>query len=219
MQLHHLQAALDLARGGQLEPFHDLSKKHGGIDPDVGTPWALKAVAGLVQEMTGPALDIGQPEARRLMESRQMQSLLARHLPQVIVLAFRVPKKRRIGLGAGDRSLPLPDWTAALIEPPEALPPAQVLPPDVMGGAPRYRAQVQRLVRDGAVVADARQRAQGDGVHWHSPAPCVMAAGVPFLKVHHILPLAQNGPDRLSDVMALGPDSQRKAHHGARGLA
>ena len=145
--------------------------------------------------------------------------LLAHHLPQIDVLSFNVPKKRRLGLGAGDATLPLPDWAEAQVEPPETPPSVQVLSPENTGGAPSYWVRVRRYIRDAAVVSAAQLRAQGACEHCRRPAPFLTAAAVPFLEVHHLQPLAQHGPDSLSNVLALCPNCHRMAHHGAEGLA
>ena len=36
--------------------------------------------------------------------------------------------------------------------------------------------------------------------------------GRPYLEAHHIIPLAENGPDELSNMTALCPNCHRKMH-------
>jgi 5-methylcytosine-specific restriction protein A len=47
------------------------------------------------------------------------------------------------------------------------------------------------------------------------PAPFLDAVGVPFLEVHHVIPLASSGPDTTTNAVALCPNCHRELHHGA----
>jgi len=40
-------------------------------------------------------------------------------------------------------------------------------------------------------------------------------SGLAYLETHHIVPLADNGPDEISNVVALCANCHRKAHHAA----
>ena len=46
------------------------------------------------------------------------------------------------------------------------------------------------------------------------PAPFLDAEGVPFLEVHHVIPLATGGPDTITNAAALCPNCHRELHHG-----
>ena len=59
----------------------------------------------------------------------------------------------------------------------------------------------------------AKQRAAGACERCGGPAPFLMATGQPFLEVHHILRLADDGPDEPKNVAALCPNCHRAAHH------
>ena len=103
---------------------------------------------------------------------------------------------------------------------------AAALPADVIharallasGPAPRRQATRMEFRRDPYVVAAALIRAQG---RCEVPA-CTRAlflgtSGKPFLEVHHLVPLAMNGPDSLANVAALCPSCHREIHHGIEG--
>jgi len=86
------------------------------------------------------------------------------------------------------------------------------------GPAPRRIASRTEFLRNPYVVAAALLRARGG---------CEMPActrelftrpdGTPYLEVHHLVPLASDGPDTLSNVAALCPSCHREVHHGAHG--
>ncbi len=45
-------------------------------------------------------------------------------------------------------------------------------------------------------------------------APFFNDAGLPFLEVHHVFPLAAGGPDTVDNAVALCPNCHRELHHG-----
>jgi 5-methylcytosine-specific restriction enzyme A len=60
----------------------------------------------------------------------------------------------------------------------------------------------------------ARKRAMGACELCGEKAPFSTPAGEPFLEVHHILRLADDGPDDPENVAALCPNCHRNAHYG-----
>jgi 5-methylcytosine-specific restriction protein A len=60
----------------------------------------------------------------------------------------------------------------------------------------------------------ARLRANGICEYCNEPAPFVDIYGLPFLEVHHIRRLADDGPDIPKNVAALCPNCHREAHFG-----
>ena len=46
------------------------------------------------------------------------------------------------------------------------------------------------------------------------PAPFNKPTGEPFLEVHHVIGLAEGGPDIVENAVALCPNCHREAHHG-----
>ena len=69
--------------------------------------------------------------------------------------------------------------------------------------------------RNPHIVASALLRANGICETCASPAPFPRRTDqTPYLEVHHIIPLAANGPDTLANLQALCPNCHRKAHHG-----
>lgn len=71
-----------------------------------------------------------------------------------------------------------------------------------------YRLRSQ-LVKKYALV-----RAQGKCENCLKDAPFFASSGVPFLEVHHIFSLADDGPDIVENVAAICPNCHREAHFG-----
>lgn len=71
----------------------------------------------------------------------------------------------------------------------------------------------QRFVRDSRVRKEAMRRAAGH-CEWCGQPGFSMPDGRVFLETHHVVPLGEDGPDRLDNVAALCPNHHREAHHG-----
>ncbi|PMZ90142.1 MULTISPECIES: HNH endonuclease [unclassified Pseudomonas] len=69
-------------------------------------------------------------------------------------------------------------------------------------------------VRDPEVRAWVRQQAEGKCEGCGEPAP-FEKSGRPFLEVHHVKHLAQEGSDRTSNAVALCPNCHRRCHHSS----
>lgn len=67
-----------------------------------------------------------------------------------------------------------------------------------------------KLIRDYALI-----RANGICELCNNKAPFSTLKGFPFLEVHHILKLADDGPDEPANVAALCPNCHRESHFGA----
>jgi len=80
-----------------------------------------------------------------------------------------------------------------------------------------------------AQLAPTEYRRRSDSLHRYAlarsagvceacllPAPFVDKKGRPFLEVHHILRLADDGPDAPANVAAICPNCHRAAHHSLR---
>jgi 5-methylcytosine-specific restriction protein A len=65
--------------------------------------------------------------------------------------------------------------------------------------------------------AYAKLRAGGVCEYCGNPAPFVDLYGLPFLEVHHLHRLADDGPDAPDNVAALCPNCHREAHFGREG--
>ena len=68
--------------------------------------------------------------------------------------------------------------------------------------------------RSDQVAEYARARAHGTCEMCGRSAPFVTQNGEPYLEVHHILRLADDGPDDISHVAAICPNCHREAHYG-----
>ena len=69
--------------------------------------------------------------------------------------------------------------------------------------------------RDPAVVAWVLEQADGSCELCHSPAPFEDKFGEPFLEVHHVQHLAEEGADTPDNAVALCPNCHRRLHHSA----
>lgn len=73
---------------------------------------------------------------------------------------------------------------------------------------------VQQYSRDSAVVDWVLSRAKGICECCKQPAPFAGKDGTPFLEVHHVRQLADEGSDRLSNAVAVCPNCHRRLHCG-----
>lgn len=71
------------------------------------------------------------------------------------------------------------------------------------------------FVRDPAVKAWVLQAANGMCEGCSSPAPFTTMEGLPYLEVHHVMPLAALGSDTVGNAVALCPNCHRRCHHAA----
>lgn len=67
--------------------------------------------------------------------------------------------------------------------------------------------------RDAAVCAYVLDRAKGVCEACGMPAPFMKADGDPFLEVHHVVHLAEGGPDTIDNAVAACPNCHRRLHH------
>lgn len=68
-------------------------------------------------------------------------------------------------------------------------------------------------VRDPAVKAWVLQAAGGRCEGCGSPAPFIGMDGLPYLEVHHVMPLSSHGSDKTTNAVALCPNCHRRCHH------
>ena len=66
--------------------------------------------------------------------------------------------------------------------------------------------------RNQLVIEYAKRLAKGVCQLCDKPAPFSNQDGEPYLETHHIIPLANNGPDSIDNVAALCPNCHRKIH-------
>jgi HNH endonuclease len=90
-----------------------------------------------------------------------------------------------------------------------------VIPPAGAKVPTRVQAVSTSFVRDPAVKAWVLDRANGSCENCNEPAPFMMLDGQPFLEVHHLRRLADEGSDRVSNAVALCPNCHRRLHYGA----
>lgn len=72
---------------------------------------------------------------------------------------------------------------------------------------------VTTFVRDPAVKAWVLQVADGNCEGCGSPAPFIGTDGLPYLEVHHVVPLSCHGSDKTTNAVALCPNCHRRCHH------
>lgn len=80
---------------------------------------------------------------------------------------------------------------------------------------PTRMALAQYYQRCAQITCYARLRAKGICEGCGTRAPFVGPDGAPFLEVHHITRLADEGPDSPENVAALCPNCHRRAHYGS----
>ena len=79
---------------------------------------------------------------------------------------------------------------------------------------PRFEVRSTQCVRSPYVAELAKRKAQGICQDCYRPAPFYTRTNEPYLEVHHIKPLSDDGPDVLENVIALCPNCHRKRHYG-----
>ena len=67
-----------------------------------------------------------------------------------------------------------------------------------------------------AIKRYAKLRANGECENCNRKAPFLDRHGIPFLEVHHLFRLADDGPDSPDNVAAICPNCHREVHHGKR---
>lgn len=68
-------------------------------------------------------------------------------------------------------------------------------------------------VRDPAVKAWVLNMAKGVCEGCDHPAPFIGNDGLPYLEVHHVMPLASHGSDTPTNAVALCPNCHRRCHY------
>lgn len=79
------------------------------------------------------------------------------------------------------------------------------------GASAVYTSNTKQRKRNGLLVIAAKIRA-GGACQLCGKTPFVDRDGKPYLEAHHIVPLAEDGPDELSNMVALCPNCHRKMH-------
>jgi 5-methylcytosine-specific restriction protein A len=79
--------------------------------------------------------------------------------------------------------------------------------------------EVTQYQRDPAVKAWVLQQANGKCERCGQPAPFNGPDGLPYLEVHHVRQLADNGSDTVTNAVALCPNCHREAHYGENSKA
>jgi len=213
MALADLFAAVDRVERGDLGYFRTPSRSEYVVDPRNQTLWDLKPVFGLLLQTWG--LDLRGRQAG--MTSDSLKAQVRKVLPGLTLISFPTEEKRRLGLRRHDASLPDVSWSDAIVDTGSTFGPASVIQTGASQPA-YYFATTKVFLRDVGVVEAARQRASGRCEHCRKPAPFLTAAGLPYLEVHHVVPLSMDGEDSLKNVTALCPNCHRMAHFGASGL-
>lgn len=97
---------------------------------------------------------------------------------------------------------------------PASRPPEPAVPAGVQ--SPKFSTQVAVVIeRDSAVRTWILGSASGICELCMQPAPFLDSDGVPFLEVHHVVPLALGGPDTTTNAVALCPNCHRELHFGS----
>lgn len=81
-----------------------------------------------------------------------------------------------------------------------------------VGPAPAYSTTTVLRKRDLYLPVKVKKRARGICQLCMQPAPFLDKKGNPYLEAHHIVPLAEDGPDIESNMVALCPNCHRRMH-------
>ena len=139
-----------------------------------------------------PARNIGTAVKQKMIALLSMQGIdsLEAYVPtpDAIILAERVSDLRQRQLGT--------------------LPKGSAKPTTVTSTITTY-------VRDPAVKAWVLQAANGHCEGCAAPAPFKGTDGLPFLEVHHVMPLSSHGSDTTANAVALCPNCHRRCHYSA----
>jgi HNH endonuclease len=215
MKQKHVLNAINRIKSGQLGSYADLSTKHYVIDPRDGTPWDLKAVVGLAKQLANEENDLGKGKAHSDLMIRFLQV----DAPEIVVLSFRGAKHRRLGIGEKNLELPIPDWAyATLSKDTDTSSIGTSLESNKFTNVPRVARSIMQYVRSGIVQREAIIASAGICGDCKQEAPFKTSEGLPFLEVHHVVPLAKGGADKLDNVIALCPNCHRKRHYGPDGI-
>jgi len=213
MRLADLFDAIDRVERGDFGYYRTPARSEYVVDPRTQTLWDLKPVFGLLLE--GQGVDVRG--GRKPMTSDTLKLRVRSFLPDLALISFPTEGMRRLGMRRHDESLPPVEWSEATVQAGSASETASVVQA-TKGGATYYFALTKIFLRDAGVVEAAKQRAAGRCEHCQADAPFLTGAGLPYLEVHHVVPLSRDGEDRLENVLALCPNCHRKAHFGATGL-
>ncbi|BAF73368.1 HNH endonuclease [Sulfurovum sp. NBC37-1] len=78
----------------------------------------------------------------------------------------------------------------------------------------RYDIAITKYDRDPQIVAWVLMNAKGICECCNKEAPFVKDDGVPFLEVHHLRRLADDGSDSITNAIAICPNCHRELHYG-----
>lgn len=213
MRLADLFDAIDRVERGDFGYYRTPALSEYVVDPRNQTLWDLKPVFGLLVE--GQGADVRG--SRKAMTSDTLKARVRAFLPDLTLISFPTEGMRRLGMRRHEKGLPPVEWSDAMVQAGSACERASVIQ-SREGGAAYYFALTKIFLRDAGVVDAAKQRAAGRCEYCQTEAPFLTGAGTPYLEVHHVVPLSQDGEDRLDNVLALCPNCHRKAHFGATGL-
>ena len=96
---------------------------------------------------------------------------------------------------------------------------SMVVPPAGAKEPTQTTSTATSFVRDLKVKAWVLERAQGACEACDAPAPFTTVDGYPYLEVHHVRKLADQGSDTPSNAVALCPNCHRRLHFSVDALA
>lgn len=80
--------------------------------------------------------------------------------------------------------------------------------------SPKWEAKsIKSFVRDPAIKAWVLRASNGICEGCQSPAHFVGRDGLPYLEVHHVMPLSKHGSDRITNAVALCPNCHTRCHY------
>ncbi len=88
----------------------------------------------------------------------------------------------------------------------------KILPPSGFLTAESYTTETTQRKRSAEVKAWVLLEASGNCECCRSSAPFLKAGGIPYLEVHHVVHLADDGPDTTENTVAVCPNCHRALH-------
>ena len=192
-----------------------LGKQQAGVDI-VKAEYRRALIAGPLANRTDGSIEFRMQNLSAFFETKGMPTLKG-YLPAKNVgrNVMEVLDRLHEEVGGLDASLFSPTDDAANLQARSAKLSrfANIFHP--LGNPNPTRSQVtqNQFVRDPAIVAAVLNFANGKCEKCGSEAPFVRADGTPFLEVHHVLFLAEGGPDTVDNAVGLCPNCHRACHY------
>lgn len=166
---------------------------------------------GKVDEPRTPAVEVNEvvkKEARGGLETEKPATSVSAEV------ASKVAARNSLEAEAPQTTVPETEVVTKIIVP-QPLDPMLVPKPQGSLIPESAAVAVNQYKRDFSVRLWVLQNARGICECCNRNAPFISAEGLPYLEVHHVRPLGENGSDTVLNTVALCPNCHREIHYGA----